>query len=232
MRARLRACRAREDGSGWERVGVWRRWLLGMFEDSGGKCWWESDARFAQRGEGMWGLGDVCINETDMPVSSTYRAWVSRWSPNSWVSPSTTASVHLPPPLASPTFTTPYAHESIYSPACLPRATAYHPFSTNTATSPPPRHPPLQLLSPLFLSSLSSSLEIWGARCNTFLFLLSSLSPGAFWFLLSPPLFLSLFHIPECFFSSVRLFRSWVLLKVSVCGIELWWSLFLKVLAH
>lgn len=200
-----------------------------MFEDSGGKCWWESDARSAGSGR------CVCVNETDMAVSSTYRAWVSRWSPNSWVSPSTTAFVHLPPP--------PLPH--LPSPPLTPMSLFTHPLvcqerqhtttsSTNTAT-PYPLHPYTLRSSsfpPFFLSPLSSSLEIWGARCNTFLFLLSSLSPGAFWFLLSPPLFLSFFHIPECFFSSVRLFRLRLLLKVSVCGIELWQSLFLKVLAH
>lgn len=119
---------------------------------------------------GIRGPGDVRVNKTYTPVSSTYRARVSRWSPNSWVSPSTTASVPLSPPLASPTFTTPYTHESIYSPACLPRATAYHPSSTNTPTQTPLYS---SSSSPRVLSPLSSSLEIWGARCT----LSSSCSP-------------------------------------------------------
>lgn len=80
--ARLEACRAQEDGSGWARVGGWKRWLLWMFEDSGGKCrWWESESRIEGGGQGT---RYVRVNKT-ATFPSTCRARLSRWNPNSWV---------------------------------------------------------------------------------------------------------------------------------------------------
>lgn len=47
-----------------------------------GERWKECKGRGGQSGR-IRGMGDACVNKTDTPVSSTYRAWVSRWSPNS-----------------------------------------------------------------------------------------------------------------------------------------------------
>ncbi|KAI4821373.1 hypothetical protein KUCAC02_029307, partial [Chaenocephalus aceratus] len=71
---------------------------------------------------------------------------------------------------------TPYAHESIYSPAYLPRATAYHPSSTNSAPpQPPPRHPPLQLPSspPLPIPSIIFLRDMRSESASFLLFISS-----------------------------------------------------------
>lgn len=135
-----------------------------------------------QKGDGgIWGPGDVHVNNTDTPVSSTYRS--QDGAPTAEFPP-TLQHLCLSPPLASPTFTTPYTHESIYSPACLPRATAYHPSSTNSPPPPThthtPRHPSDPApLPPCPIPSIVS-LGDMRSEVHTFLFLLSSLSPGAF----------------------------------------------------
>lgn len=167
------------------------------------------------------------VNQSDTAPSSTYstRVWKTAEFPraqHSCLSPFPSPHLASPPLTPMSLFTHPLVclerqHTTAPPPPTAPASPFLHP--DNPATPPP--YPP------------SSSLEIWGARCTLFSSCSPpSFSPGAFWFLLSPSLLLFLFHIPECFFSSVHLIRSWVLLKVSVCGTESWQSLFLKVLAH
>lgn len=130
-------------------------------------------------GGGIRGPGDVRVNKTDTPVSSTYR------------SQDGALTAEFPPALQHLCFS-PHPLPHLPSPPLTPMSLFTHPLvcrERQHSTPPPPTAPTpllhpdtplLQLLYPPCPIPSIISLRDMRSEVHTFLFLLSSLSPGAF----------------------------------------------------